>query len=104
MLGASRFEKRATVQEIKGLVKKVYYNMSTSKRIALLYKKRFIPEAKDSMDFAEARYKTGKESLGRLLETQSMWIDFRLIYYRSFADYLKDISELERLTATELTN
>ncbi len=103
-LGASRFEKRATVQEINGLVKKVYYNMSTSRRIALLYRKRFIPEAKDSMDFAEARYKTGKESLGRLLETQSMWIDFRLIYYRSFADYLKDISELERLTATELIN
>ncbi len=100
---ASRFEKRAELQEISGLVKEVYYNMSTSRRIALLYKKRFIPEAKDSMDFAEARYKTGKESLGRLLETQSMWIDFRLIYYRSFADYLKDIAELERLTATEFT-
>jgi len=99
---ASRFEKRAAIQEIRGLMKKVYFNMSTSKSIALLYKKRFIPEAKDSMDFAEARYKTGKESLGRLLETQSMWIDFRLLYYKSFTDYLKDIAELERLTAREL--
>ncbi len=102
LLNESRFEKRAAMQTVKGLVDKVYYNMSTSRSITLLYKKRFIPEAKESMDFAEARYKTGKESLGRLLETESMWIDFRLLYYRAFTDYLKSISELERLTARDL--
>jgi len=102
LIKESRFGKRAALQEVKGLVDKVYYNMSTSRSITLLYKKRFIPEAKDSMDFAEARYKTGKESLGRLLETESMWIDFRLLYYRAFTDYLKSIAELERLTAKDL--
>ncbi len=102
LINKTRFERRAALQEIKGLVDKVYYNMSTTKSIAVLYKKRFIPEAKESMDFAEARYKTGKESLGRLLETESMWIDFRLLYYRAFTDYLKNIAELERLTASEL--
>jgi len=103
-LNQSRFEKRAALQTVKGLVDKVYYNMSTSRSITLLYKKRFIPEAKESMDFAEARYKTGKESLGRLLETESMWIDFRLLYYRAFTDYLKSIAELERLTARDFLN
>jgi len=102
LLYESRFEKRAALQTVKGLVDKVYYNMSTSRSITLLYKKRFIPEAKESMEFAEARYKTGKESLGRLLETESMWIDFRLLYYRAFTDYLKSIAELERLTANDL--
>ena len=102
LINRSRFRKRAALQEVKGLVDKVYYNMTTARSIAELYKKRFIPEAKDSMDFAEARYKTGKESLGRLLETQSMWIDFRLLYYRAFTDYLKAIAELSRLTASEL--
>ncbi len=102
LINKSRFDKRATLVQVKSLVDKVYYSMSTAKSIAQIYKKRFIPEAKDSMDFAEARYKTGKESLGRLLETQSMWIDFRLLYYRAFTDYLKDIAELERLTASEL--
>jgi len=102
LLKESLFAKRAALQDVKGLVDKVYYNMSTARSITLLYKKRFIPEAKDSMDFAEARYKTGKESLGRLLETESMWIDFRLIYYRAFTDYLIGIAELERLTARDL--
>ncbi|MFQ5481072.1 MAG: TolC family protein [Thermodesulfobacteriota bacterium] len=102
LVNKSRFLKRSVLQDVKGLVDKRYYNMSTAKGIASIYKDRFIPEAKESMDFAEARYKTGKESLGRLLETQSMWIDFRLLYYRAFVDYLKNIAELERLTAGEL--
>ncbi len=95
------FEKGAAEREVEGLVKKYYFNLMTSARIAKLYKERFIPDSKESVEFAEARYKTGKETLGRLLETQSMWIDFRLVYYRAFADYLKSAAELERLTAKE---
>ena len=67
-----------------------------------LYGETLVPEAKESLEFAEARYKSGEEMLGRLLETQSLWINFRLVYYRSLADYLKSIAELERLTAKEL--
>ncbi|MFQ5441586.1 MAG: TolC family protein [Thermodesulfobacteriota bacterium] len=95
------FEKGAVVREVEGLVKRFYFNLMTSSRIAKLYRERFIPDAKESVEFAEARYKTGKETLGRLLETESMWIDFRLVYYRAFADYLKSAAELERLTARE---
>ncbi|GMR04187.1 MAG: TolC family protein [Thermodesulfobacteriota bacterium] len=95
------FEKGAAIREVEGRVKKYYFNLTTSSRIAKLYKERFIPDAKESVEFAEARYKTGTESLARLLETESMWIDFRLVYYRAFADYLKSTAEIERLTAKE---
>jgi outer membrane protein TolC len=95
-------EKRAVLNELENEIKKVYFNMMNAERIVKLYGESLIPEAKESLGFAEARYKTGKEMLGRILETQSMWINFRLVYYRAFADYLKSIAEMERLTAREL--
>jgi outer membrane protein TolC len=98
----SLVEKSAVTNELENTIKSVYFNLTNSERIVRLYGDTLVPEAKESLEFAEARYKSGEEMLGRLLETQSLWINFRLVYYRSLADYLKSIAELERLTAKEL--
>ncbi|MFQ5585358.1 MAG: TolC family protein [Thermodesulfobacteriota bacterium] len=95
-------EKYAVTNELENNIKRVYFNLTNSERIVKLYGETLVPEARESVEFAEARYKSGEEMLGRLLETQSLWINFRLVYYRSLADYLKSIAELERLTAREL--
>jgi outer membrane protein TolC len=95
-------EMGAVLSEIENEVKMAYFNLTNAERIVKLYGESLIPEAKESLGFAEARYKNGKEMLGRILETQSLWINFRLVYYRAFADYLKSIAELERLTARDL--
>lgn len=95
-------ERSAVVTEVVSSVKRTYFDMRTSRMVMDLYGGRLIPEAKKSVDFAEARYKTGKEMLARLLEAQSMWINFRLVYFRAVADYYKSIAELERLAGREL--
>ena len=95
-------EKGAILNEMENEIKRVYFNLTNAGRIVKLYGESLIPEAKESLGFAEARYKTGREMLGRILEAQSMWINFRLVYYRAFTDYLKSIAELERLTARDL--
>jgi len=97
-------ERSAVVTEVVNRVKRTYFDMRTSRMVMDLYGKRLIPEAKKSVDFAEARYKTGREMLARLLEAQSMWINFRLVYFRAVADYYKSIAELERLTGRELAD
>lgn len=98
----SFIEKNAITNELENKIKRVYFNLTNSERIVKLYGETLIPEAKDSLAFAEARYKSGEEMLGRLLETQSMWINFQLVYFRSLTDYFKSIAELERLTAKKL--
>jgi outer membrane protein TolC len=95
-------EKYAVTNELENNIKRVYFNLTNLERIVKLYGETLVPEARESLEFAEARYKSGEEMLGRLLETQSMWINFRLVYYRSLADYLKSIADLERLTAKAL--
>lgn len=96
------FERAAAVTDATNRVRKAYFDLFTARSIIDLYGGKLIPEAKESVDFAEARYKTGKEMLGRLLETQSMWISFRLVYHRALSDYLKSIAEIERLSGREL--
>jgi len=95
-------EKNAVANELENDLKRVYFNLTSASRIVELYGKSLVPEAKESLEFAEARYKNGEEMIGRLLETQSLWINFRLVYLRAFADYLKSVAELERLTGREL--
>lgn len=97
----SLMEKGAVLTELENDIKRVYFNLINAERIVKLYGESLIPEAEESLGFAEARYKIGKEMLGRILETQSLWINFRLVYYRAFVDYLKSVAELERLTARE---
>lgn len=101
-LRKSLTEKESIVNKIEKKVKSIYHNLVRAKEVAKLYGNTLVPEAKESVEFAEARYKTGEEHLGRLLETQSMWIQFRLAYYRAFSDYLKSVADLERLTGKEL--
>lgn len=99
----SLIEKNAVLKELHNNVKRVYYDLTSAESIIRLYGDSLVPEARESLDFAEARYKNGEERLGRLLETQSMWLNFRLVYYRAASDFLKSVAELERLTGEELT-
>jgi len=98
----SLVEKGAVVNELDNELKRVYFNLTNSYRIVKLYGETLVPEAKESLGFAEARYKNGEEMIGRVLETQSLWINFRLVYLRSLSDYFKSIAELERLSGREL--
>lgn len=99
-LGAEKggLERRAVTTEIRNMVRRAYFDMTTARGIMEAYGERFIPQAEESVEFAEARYETGREKLGRLLEVQSMRIDFRLTYQKALADYLKAAAELDRLT------
>lgn len=98
----SLVEKNTIANELENELKRVHFNLTSSLRIVELYGGSLVPEARESLEFAETRYKNGEEMIGRLLETQSLWLNFRLVYWRAVADYLKSIAELERLSGREL--
>ena len=95
-------EERAVSRELENNINQIYFEMTSAEALVKLYGDSLVPEAKESLDFAEARYRSGEERLARLLETQSMWLNFRLVYYRAVSDYFKAVSELERLTGSAL--
>jgi outer membrane protein TolC len=97
-----RAEEAAIATALLYSIDKSYSTLLNSEKLLNLYKDSFIPEAKGSVEFAESKYKHGEESLSKLLETQSMWLNFRLTYEKAFRDFMLRIIELERLTGTEL--
>lgn len=92
----------AATKELSNLTVRLYSRLLNSEKILKLYEESFIPEAEGSIKFAEVRYKSGEETLPKLLETQSMRLRFELVRERALADYLISIAELERLTGTTL--
>ncbi|MBE9528613.1 MAG: TolC family protein [Proteobacteria bacterium] len=88
--------------EIDSKVHRLYQSVQSAAEVAHLYGDTLVPRAKESYEFAEARYRNGQEKLGRLLETQSMWIDFRRVYFSAVRDFFIAVSELERITGEEL--
>jgi len=89
----------AVVNDLLGGIKRTYAEMNSEYRHLKLYSDSLIPRAKDLIDVAEVRYRNGKGSIADLFAAQTMWIRFRLAYYRAVADFLKDRAGLERLTA-----
>ncbi len=90
--------KELVLKEILNRVRDTYHSMLEKYELIKSYRDELIPMARESMNIAEAWYKNGIGGLGELLETESMWINFRRAYYRTIADYLKLGAELERLT------
>ncbi len=95
-------EKAAVKNEVLNTVKNHFFRLTNSERLVKLYGESLIPQARQSMEIAETWYENGEGSLAGLLETQSIFYNFQVAYFRSIADYLKTLAELERLTGRSL--
>lgn len=99
---AARERKEAVKNEVLNTAKKLYLKLTNSERLVKLYGESLIPQARQSMEIAETWYENGEGSLAGLLETQSIFYNFQVAYFRSVADYLKTLADLERLTGRSL--
>jgi outer membrane protein TolC len=99
---ASSEKKDAIKNELLNKTKKHYFMLTNSERLVMLYAESLVPQAQRSMEIAETWYESGEGSLAGLLETQTIFYNFQIAYFRSVADYLKSLAELERLTGRSL--
>lgn len=95
----SKQERRALSDNLSSKAKKVYVDMSSNYKLVRLYSDTLIPKAGKLIKTVEIMYKNGNGSIADIFEAQSMWINFRLAYYRAASHYLKNRADLERLTA-----
>jgi len=95
-------EKNAIKNEVYNQIKNIYFRITNSDRLVKLYSSSLIPQAQRSMEIAETWYRERQGSLSGLLETQGIFYNFQLAYYRAVADYLKNIAEMEMVTGKRL--
>ncbi len=96
MLAASRFRKKHVENETFAKVKEIYFKMENSRRLVVLYEGSLIPQAKQSMETAEAWFKEKKGSFSGILEMRSVWLNFNLAMERALSDYYQKLAQLEQ--------
>ncbi len=92
-------EKSALSDALNARAKKAYIDMKSNYQLVKLYSGSLIPKAAKLTDTVQIMYTNGNGSIADLFESRVMSINFRLAYHRAASNYLKNMAELERLTA-----
>jgi len=94
--------RQAETDDLMARISKIYFRLQNAERLVKLYKESLIPEAEQAMEIAEQWRDTGRDTVGRYLEAQSVWLNFQLAYHRALADHEQMVARLEQLTGTSL--
>lgn len=101
---AACLDRRAQIDTLMARINKVYFRIQNADRLVRLYKDSLIPQAKSAMEIAEQWRDTGRDTFGRLLEAQSVWLNFQLAYHRALADHEQTVARMEQLVGTSLAH
>jgi outer membrane protein TolC len=101
-LQASQYERQAEIDDLMARITKVFFRLQNAERLVRLYKESLIPQAEEAMEIAEQWRDVGRDTIGRYLEAQSVWLNFQLAYHRALADHEQAIARLEQLVGTSL--
>ena len=100
---AACLDRQAKLDDLATRITRTYFRLQNAARLVELYRSSIIPQAEDSMRIAEAGRDAGRDTYGRLLEAQSVWLNFRLAYHRALADHEQMVVRLEQLVGTSLS-
>ncbi|MBT3377321.1 MAG: TolC family protein [Lentisphaerae bacterium] len=100
---AAEHRKRAIENRTDSDVRSAYFRLENARRLIELYDKSLIPQAEQAMGTVEQWHDGETRNVSGFLETQSVWLNFRLARLRAATDYQQYLSRLERLVGGALT-
>ncbi len=87
---------------VKYEVEDLYFKITTYKETISLYKVSLIPQAEQSFEASMAGYEAGKVDFLNWLDAERVYLQTKLAYYKTVADYMKSIAYLERVVGRDL--
>jgi len=99
---AARYERQAAVDDLMPRISQAWFRLENAGRLVELYGSSLIPQAARAMEIAEQWRDTGRDTMARLLEAQSVWLNFQLAEQRALADYEQMVARLEQLVGVSL--
>lgn len=73
-----------------------YARVEANKKVVELYETAFIPQADETVKAATRGYESGKTDFLNLLDSQRMFIEFKLNHYKAILDLRVALADLER--------
>lgn len=78
-------------------VNDAYARVVANKKLVELYETAFIPQAREAVDVAMKGYESGKADFLTVLDSQRMFINFKLDHYKAILDLRIALADLERI-------
>ncbi|MFB0521306.1 MAG: TolC family protein [Desulfatiglandales bacterium] len=83
-------------------VKDSFFKIQSARETIDLYESALVPQAKQSMESAEAGYIAGIVSFLDVLDAERVLLNIHFGYWRAYTDYLKHVADLERAVGIQL--
>lgn len=102
-IAAHKSHYHATLNRTLFEVKDNFFKIQTARDTIELYENALIPQAKQSMESAEAGYITGIVSFLDLLDAERVLLNVQFGYWQAYTQYLEHVNDLERAVGIEMT-
>ena len=99
---AAERDRQVEIDSLMSRIAKVYFRLQNAERLVRLYKESLVPQAEEAMEIAEQWRDVGRDTIGRYLEAQSVWLNFQLAYHRALADHEQMVARMEQLVGVSL--
>jgi len=83
-------------------IKDLVFKINTAKRDVDLYQTSLLPLAQEAFEVAETEYLAGKVSFLDLLDAESTWLKYKLLYHKSIRNQNQSIARLEQTIGRSL--
>ena len=81
----------------------IYWKLRNRERLVRLYRDTLVPEAYQTINLAETRYRNNNGNFSQLIETRLIAGNFDLASARAEADYLQGVADLAKITGIPFT-
>ncbi|MDP2910783.1 MAG: TolC family protein, partial [Candidatus Omnitrophota bacterium] len=83
-------------------VKEAFSELEALKKLAILYRTTYVPQAEQLLKSSSASYETNQVDFLNLLDSERMVLEFKLDYYKTLVELEVSFSELERSVGIDL--
>lgn len=101
-LAAKRKDYKNMENKLSFEIEDLYFKINTDKDIISLYKTGLVPQAEHAFEAARTGYETGIIDFLNWLDTERIFLQINLAYYKSIVDYQKSIARLERAIGNDI--
>ena len=83
-------------------VRDAYYRFVAAKQVVALYENALLPQAELALHSDQAAYESGRSDALSLIDSERVYLNAKVAYYRAVADAMKSYAGLERAVGTTL--
>ena len=83
-------------------VKEAFSNVEALKKLSVLFRTTYVPQAEQLLKSSSVSYEAGQADFLNLLDSERMFLEFKLDYYKTLVELEVSFSELERAIGMEI--